>query len=100
VINLTFITKDYGIVRISLNKCHTLVVGCKHTNEKRIEMATFTVYLTANISDSIEVDADDLYEAQEIAIKSFESTWLPLNQDGGYTHVWDNIDIDSVDEVD
>lgn len=62
-------------------------------------MATFDVTLTAYFSDSVQVEAEDLYEAQELAIKEFEDSWLPLSQTGGYTHVWDYVNVEMVEEL-
>jgi len=60
-------------------------------------MTTFTVYLTGTFSDSVEVEAEDESEAQDLALAEFEENYLVVSD---YSMPWDNVEVDSVEETD
>ena len=63
-------------------------------------MGTYTVYLEAYFSDSVEVEADSYNEAEDMARQEFENDYSVYSANGGYTVSFDNFEISSVDEPD
>jgi len=63
-------------------------------------MGTYTVYLEAYFSDSVEVEADSYNEAEDMARQEFENDYSVYSANGGYTISFDNFEISSVDEPD
>lgn len=58
-------------------------------------MPSYTVYVNAEFSDSIEIEADSEEEAGELALEEFESNYMVVNS---YALSWDNVYVDSVEE--
>lgn len=58
-------------------------------------MATYTVYINAYFSDSVEVEAEDMDEAENLALDEFD--WSAYTQSGGFTMPFDNIEVDYID---
>lgn len=60
-------------------------------------MATYTVYINAYFSDSVEVEAEDMDEAENLALAEFGDDWSAYTQSGGFTMPFDNIEVDYID---
>lgn len=60
-------------------------------------MPSYTVYVNAEFSDSVEVEAESEDEARELAVAEFEQNYQVVS---GYGLSWDNVYVDSVEEDD
>ena len=61
-------------------------------------MGTYTVYINAYFSDSVEVEADSYDEAVDQASIEFGDDWSAYTQSGGFTMPFDNYEVDYVEE--
>lgn len=61
-------------------------------------MPKYTVYLTGSFSDSFEIEADDEYEAEELAQAEFEENASIYLNSLGATVGFDDISTDQIDE--
>jgi hypothetical protein len=61
-------------------------------------MTSYTVYFSAYLSDSIEVEADSEDEALDMARSEVESDWSAYSSAGGYTVPFNDIEIDEIQE--
>lgn len=58
-------------------------------------MPSYTVYVNAEFSDSIDVEAESEDEASELALEEFEANYMVVNS---FALSWDNVYVDSVEE--
>lgn len=67
-------------------------------------MATYNVHLNAIFSNVVTVEVNDDvvddYEITEKAVQMFEAEWLPYSSVGGYTYVWDSVELEEIEETD
>jgi hypothetical protein len=54
-------------------------------------MATYTVYVNAYFSDSVDVEAEDEQEAMDLAVTEFEQAYTVVC---GMGLSWDNVEAD------
>jgi hypothetical protein len=61
-------------------------------------MPNYTVYFSAYFSDSVDIEAEDEQEAEDLAKSAIADDWSAYTSSGGYTVPFDDVQIEEIQE--
>lgn len=57
-------------------------------------MPTYEVEVVGHFAATVEVEAENEYEAEELALAKFEQEYKPYSIDGGWTDSWGDCEVE------
>lgn len=61
-------------------------------------MPNYTVYFSAYFSDSVDIEAEDEQEAEDLAKSAISDDWSAYTANGGYTVPFGDVTIEEIQE--